>query len=363
MATPQAEARAAAVATAPAAAQAAGRESACRWDGWDGTSFNGSVSISSSGQGTSREQSGSRDGDRVIQKTIGDLRLCMVAEALGDRDWSLNPSQWLGSARRVIIESRRGDAVQRLEVAQRSGGPQTSWQVGGVERPLDKAAGLWRERMLAALDTTWELSTLRGQVSTLRGRISSVRGQESSLRGEISSLRGEVSSMQGRASSVRGEESSLRGKISSIQGHVSSLRGAISSERGAISSLNGAASIDDQVIRDRVSAKIGKHNEEIARIEREIRDYGADARIAAVEQEIKALDAGKLAGIEAQIRAFDLDGKVAAVERRIAELDVRGTVSAIEREIEVLDAGRGRQLEQRRDGEIKQVEQVIDGLR
>jgi beta-lactamase regulating signal transducer with metallopeptidase domain len=339
------ETRAAAVAIASAPAQAAGREPACGWDAWDSVS--------------------SRGGDRVIQKTFGDLRVCMEGEAIGDRDWSLKPSQWLGAARRVVLESRRGGAAHRLEVVQRPGGPQASWQVGGVERPLDKAAELWRDRMLAVLDTTWELSSLRGQVSSLRGQISSVRGQESSLRGEISSLRGEISSMRGRASSVGGEESSLRGRISSIRGHVSSLRGAISSERGAISSLNAAGSIDDQVIRERVSARVGRHNDEIARIEREIRDYGADARIAAVEQEIKALDAaGKVAAIEAQIRAFDLDGKVAAVERRIVELDVNGKVSGIERQIEALDADRrGRQLEERRDGELKQVGQAIDGLR
>jgi beta-lactamase regulating signal transducer with metallopeptidase domain len=350
IATPQPEARPAAVTTASTPAQAAGRESTCGWDRSDSI--------------------GSRGGDRVIQKAFGDLRLCMVGEAIGDRDWSLKPSQWLGAARRVIIESRRGDplqpvAMQRLEVVQRADGPQTSWQVGGVERPLDKAAELWRERMLAVLDTTWELSSLRGQVSSLRGQISSVHGQESSLRGQISSLRGDVSSMHGRASSVRGEESSLRGRISSINGHVSSLRGALSAERGAISGLNAAASIDDQVVRERVSARVGRHNDEIARLEREIRDYGADARIAAVEQEIKALDAaGKVAAIEAQIRAFDLDGKVAAVERRIAELDVRGKVSAIEREIVALDADRrGRQLEERREGEIKQVERAIEGLR
>jgi beta-lactamase regulating signal transducer with metallopeptidase domain len=344
------EARPAAVTTASTLVQTNGRESACGWD-WDGPGFNESVSIRSGGRETSREQIGSRGGDRVIQKTFGDLRLCMVGEAIGDRDRSVKPSQWLGSARRVIIESRRGNAVQRLEVVRRAEGPQTSWQVGGVERPLDKAAELWRERILTALDTTWELSSLRGQVSSLRGQISSVRG--------------EVSSMRGRASSVRGEESSLRGRISSIRGHVSSLRGAISSERGAISSLNAAASIDDQVIRERVSARVGRHNDEIARIEREIRDYGADARIAAVEQEIKALDAAaKVAAIEAQIRAFDVDGKIAAVERRIAELDVNGKVSAIERQIEALDADRrGRQLEERRDGEIKEVERAIDGLR
>jgi beta-lactamase regulating signal transducer with metallopeptidase domain len=344
-ATPLPEARRTMATAAASPVQPAGRESACGWDVGDNIS--------------------SRGGDRMIQKSFGDLRLCMIGEAIGDRDWSLEPSRWLGVARRVILESRRGDAVQRLELVRQGDGAKTSWQVGGVERPLDKAAELWRERMLAALDTTWALSSLRGQVSSLRGQISSVRGQESSLRGQISSLRGEVSSMRGRASSVRGEESSLRGRISSIRGHVSALRGAISAERGAISALNAAASIDDPVIRERVSARVGRHNDEIARIEREIRDYGAEARIAAVEQEIKALDAtGKVAAIEAQIRAFDLDGKIAAVDRRIAELDVTGKVAAIERQIEALDADRrGKQLEERREGELKQIEQAIAGLR
>ena len=163
--------------------------------------------------------------------------VCMLAEGAGDRTRDERPSQWLGSARRVIIESRRGDAVQRLEIARGSGSERPRGTSAAVERPFDAAAQQWRDRMLALLDTTWEISSLRGQVSSLRGQISSIHGQESSLRGEISSLRGEVSSMRGRASSVRGEESSLRGRISSIHGHVSSLRGAISSERGAISSL------------------------------------------------------------------------------------------------------------------------------
>jgi beta-lactamase regulating signal transducer with metallopeptidase domain len=295
-------------------------------------------------------RSGSYNGDRVIQQTFGDLHVCMTAEGLRDDDWRLRPSQWIGAARRVVLESRRGDSVQRLEV-QRGGNAQTSWQVGGAARTFDAAAQEWRDRTLAALDTSWEISALRGQVS--------------SLRGEISSVRGEVSSMRGRASSVRGDESSLRGQISSIHGHVSSLRGQISSERGQISALQSAASIDDPVIRERVAARVAKHNEEIARIEREIRDYGADARVAAVEKQIAALDAaGKVAAIETQIGAFDLQSRIAAVERRIAELDVPGKVAAIEGRIEALDADRRvRQLEERRDGEVRQIERAIAALR
>jgi beta-lactamase regulating signal transducer with metallopeptidase domain/predicted nucleic acid-binding Zn-ribbon protein len=342
----------------------AGGDSACGWDRWVSSS-GGRVSMNTSSSGSERQVTGQVGNDRVIQQTFGDLRLCMVGEGMGSDDWALRPSQWVGSARRVLLESRHGNAVQRLEVVRRGGDQQTIWQVGGATRPFDAAAQQWRDRTLAALDTSWQISSLRGEVSSLRGQISSVRGQESSLRGEISSLRGQVSSMQGRASSVRGEESSLRGQISSIQGHVSSLRGQISSERGQISSVQAAASIDDPVIRERVAARIAKHNEEIARIEREIRDYGMDARIAAVEKEIAALAAArKVAAIDAQIGAFNLDGQIAAVERRIVELDVAGKVSAIERQIEALDADRKvRQLEERRDGELREVERAITALR
>jgi len=237
-----------------------------------------------------------------------------------------------------------------------------------ARRVLARATGTrlaLNDRMLAALDTTWELASLRGDVSSLRGEISSIRGQESSLRGEISSLRGEVSSMRGRASSALGEESSLRGQISSIQGHVSSLRGEISSELGAISSLSADRYGADATERARITTSVAKHDAAIDRLEREIRDYDAAAKIAAVEKEIRALDtSGKVAAIDAEIRAFDLDRKVAAIERQIAALDVDGKTAAIDKQIAALDAERrARQLEERRDEEIKRLDAAMAAIR
>ena len=173
-------------------------------------------------------------GDQTasIQKSLGDLRVCMLAEDLGPREDDERPSQWLDRASRTVLEARRGSLVQRLEVTRQGAVQQVSWHVGCGERPFDAAAQQWRDRMLATFDAMWELSRLRGEVSSLRGEISSIHGEESSLRGEISSLRGEVSSLRGRISSIRGEESSLRGEISSIRGHLSSL-GARSRRSGA----------------------------------------------------------------------------------------------------------------------------------
>jgi predicted nucleic acid-binding Zn-ribbon protein len=343
-----------------------GRDSACWWDGSDRLPFNGTISMDDAGgRVVIHEQVGVRGTHRVIQQSFGSLRLCMVAEDLGPREDAERPSQWLDLSNRTVLEARQGSLVQRLEVARQGAVHQVSWRVGSSQRAFDAAAQQWRDRMLATFDAIWELSRLRGEVSSLRGEISSIHGEESSLRGEISSLRGEVSSMRGQASSVRGEESSLRGEISSIHGHVSSLTGAISAERGSISALNGSRYQVDAGTRDRIAANIRQHDAEIARLEQEIRAYNADARIAAVERQIAALDApGKVAAIEADIRKFDLEAKVAAVERSIVGLDVQGKVAAIERQIDALDADRrGRQLEERRDAALKQLEAAIRAIK
>jgi predicted nucleic acid-binding Zn-ribbon protein len=342
--------------------QATDRSSACWWEPTGRSSFSGSMSTSEvRGRTVIHEQIGVRGNVFVIQKDLGDLRVCMIAEDVADPRKPARPSEWTGIARRVVMETRRGNVVQRLETG-REAAAGTRWRVGGQERPFDDAARQWRDRTLAVLDTTWELSGLRGEVSSLRGRISSIRGQESSYRGEISSLRGEVSSMRGRISSIRGHESSLRGRISSINGHVSSLRGAISSERGAISSLNAGRYRRDDADYSRLTAR---HEAEITRIEKEIRDYDAPAKVAAVEREIATLDTdGKVAAIEAEIRAFDLEKKVAEVQRRIDALDVDGKVAAIERQISALDADRRtRELETRRDAELKRLEAAISAIR
>jgi beta-lactamase regulating signal transducer with metallopeptidase domain/predicted nucleic acid-binding Zn-ribbon protein len=343
------------------------RDSACWWEPGYGSSFSGSISTSSvGGREVIREQVGTRGSDTVIQKSFGDLRLCMVAEDAGGRDASGLPSQWIGRARRVVLEARRGNITQRMELGRQSGsGVPATWLVGGTQRPVDDAALQWRDRMLAVLDTTWEESRLRGEVSTLHGEISTIHGQRSTLQGEISTRQGEISTMQGRISTIQGEESTLRGRISTIQGHVSTLQGAISTEQGAISSLNASRSLSDSSDHGQIAARLRSHDTQIARLERDIRDYNAAARVAAVEREIAALDTnGRVAAIEKEIRAFDLDGKVAAIERRITALDVDGKVAAIERQITALDAERrGRQLEDRRDQELKRLEAAIAAIR
>ena len=309
---------------------------------------------------------GTSGADRVVMRSFGDLRVCAIAQGIGDVDDSVRPSDWPARARRVVMETRRAGVIQRLEMTRQAGAAQrVAWFVGGVERPFDPAAQQWREQLTALLDTTWEVSALRGQVSSLRGEISSVRGQESSLRGEISSLTGQVSSMRGQISSVRGEESSLRGQISSIEGHVSSLRGAISSAQGSISALQSSRYGMSDADRAGAGARIKAHEAEIEKLEQEIRDYGAAARIAAVERELNRLDTDKkAAAIEADIRAFNLEGKIDAIERRIRELDVAGKTAGIERSITALDADRrGRQMDDRLAQDLRRLQDAIARIR
>ena len=369
---------AALVEDAPVVEIQGGRDSACVWESGRG-SFTGSRSSTDVGGRTVvTDMVGSSDGDRIIQRSFGDLKLCMLAEGVGDRDNAGQPSQWIGRARRIVVEAHRASSVQRLEVA----GSRTSWQVNSSSRDFDSAAQTWRDRMLAVLDITWELSSLRGEESALRGQISAIQGERSALQGEISALQGAVSAMHGRISAAQGEESSLRGQISAIRGHVSALQGKISAEQGAISRLRvgwsapgsrpvvnartlGIDTVIDAQERNRIATEISDHELVIARIQREIRDYGAEQRVAAVQKQIDALDtAAKVSSIERDIRDFDLDRKVAAVERRIAGLNVDGKVRDIERQIERLDvARRARQLEDRLDAELPRLTAAISAIR
>jgi predicted nucleic acid-binding Zn-ribbon protein len=326
----------------------------CWSDGTDSRSISGTISMSGT---TIHEMIGWRGRDRVIQTSVGDMRVCMIAEQM-DGDRNAPPSAWIGGSRRVVLETRLPNDVRSMEIEQGA----TTWTVNGQARPVDAAAEQWRDALLAVLDPIWEISRVRGTVSSLRGEISSILGERSSLRGEISSLRGEVSSMRGEISSLRGQESSLRGEISSILGHESSLRGMISSERGAISSLQSSR-WDSELDRNEIAARIGRHENEIRRIEAEIARYDAAARVREVEREIAAFDIeGKVAAVERRIREFDLDARVAAVERQIAGLGVERRIEALEKDIEAVDLpGRLAELEGRRDAALARLRAVLGG--
>jgi beta-lactamase regulating signal transducer with metallopeptidase domain/predicted nucleic acid-binding Zn-ribbon protein len=328
------------------------------WNAYSGArSFTGS---SSTTYGDRLIQRVGRVGrERVAQMTFGELRVCMVTFGYDGPDDAEAPSEWIGHADRVIMETERENDVRRLEID----GGRSAWSINGRSAAVDDGVGAWRRAMLDLLDTSWEISVLRGQESSLRGEISSVQGERSSLLGEISSLRGEVSSMLGEISSLRGEESSLRGEISSIRGHESSLRGQISSERGAISSLESQR-WERGADRDAINARIRRHEDNIRDIEREIDRYDVDARVRAVEREIATLDTDrKVAAVERRIREFDVERKVEEVERELAKLNVDRQVRGIETEIRDLNVDtRVRDMSAQRDAALDRLRRVL-GMR
>ena len=273
------------------------------------------------------------------------------------------PSQWIASARRVVLEARRGNAVQRLEIAPYGTGQKVSWQVGGSDRTFDAAAQQWRDRMLETLDTTWEISSLRGQVSSLRGEISSLRGEESSLpRRDLVAAGGDQ--LHARAAVVaawRGEQPARRDLLDPGASQLAARRDFV--RAGQHLEPDGRRVWDSDSSRTRDAVK--RHEAEIARLEREIVDYNAGAKVAAVERRIDALATDtKTGAIEADIKNFDLNGKIAAIEKKIAALDVDGKSAAIERQITALDVDRRvRQLEDRRDQELKRLDAAISAIR
>jgi beta-lactamase regulating signal transducer with metallopeptidase domain/predicted nucleic acid-binding Zn-ribbon protein len=301
-----------------------------------------------------------------MEDMIGGVRICVIADGVSAPVGS-RMSLLVNQASHVLIESQSGSTVYAMEITRQAGGEtRTTWRVNDVERPADAAADAWRVGMMAVIDTTWEISSLGGLVSTLQGEISTIQGQRSTLEGEISTLHGEVSTMQGRIATLRGEESTLRGRISSIQGQLSTLQGAVATERGAISSLQGARfAMDSDAGRAQIAAATAGHEQNILRLQTDIRQFNVDAKVAEVQREIADLNTQtKVAQVERQLQVFDLAGKVAAVEKRIRDLNVEGRIAVIERRIRDLDADRRiSELETRRTRDLEKLRTAIAAIK
>ncbi len=216
---------------------------------------------------------GVRDGDRIIQRWVDDLRLCMLLH--GDVELEDDGARIgrIDSGGFVVLESELDGRLQSLTISNDGDGEQMTWTVDGASRQVDAEV-------------------------------------------ERSSLRGERSSLQGEISSARGHVSSLNGQISSERGHVSSLKGEISSHNGAISGLEASrydATEEDLAV---IEAAIRRHEEAIGEIEQQVEDYDLDGRVAEIERQIEELD---------------VEGKVEEIEERLepALRELRRTIEAI----------------------------------
>src|SRR4030095_15224752 len=99
--------------------------------------------------------------------TSGYLLVCTITDGYdGPRDSEL-PSEWIGHADRIIMETERDNDVRRLEIVD----GRSTILVNGRTPSLDDATTTWRRALLDLLDASWEASTLRGRESSLRGEI------------------------------------------------------------------------------------------------------------------------------------------------------------------------------------------------
>lgn len=339
--------------------QALPQEATCTYGG---RSFTGTLSTRDHDGGTRTETSGWSDGDRIIQRYVDDVRLCMRTHGGVVLTDDGNGVKAIGAGGWVLLEAE-DDALQRMLIRNGPDGIQHEWSVAGGQQPFDADARAWRDSMMEVLNGYWESSRLRGQQSSLRGKISSARGHVSSLKGKMSSARGHVSSLKGKMSSARGHVSSLKGKMSSARGRVSSLRGKISSHRGKMSSLRAAinATTDEQT-RQRLVEETARHEQQIVEVEAVIAAYDLEAEVARIEGEIAAYDLeARELQIEGEIAQYDLQSRLAEIEAEIERFDLDAKVREIEEEIKELDADRrADEIERALEPQVQQLRRLIE---
>lgn len=329
---------------------------------YGGRSFSGTLSTRDHDGGTRTETSGWSDGDRIIQRYVDDVRLCMRTHGGVVLTDDGNGVQAIGAGGWVLLEAEDA-ALQRMLISSGPDGIQHEWSIAGSQQPFDADARAWRDSMMEVLNGYWQSSRLRGQQSSLRGKISSARGHVSSLKGKMSSARGHVSSLKGKGSSARGHVSSLKGKMSSARGRVSSLKGTISSHRGKISSLRAAINAtSDEQTRERLVVETALHEQQIREVEAVIAAYDLEAEVAEIEGEIANYDLeAREIEIEGEIAHYDLQSRVAEVAAEIERFDLDAKVREIEAEIKELDADRrADEIERAIEPQLQQLRRLIE---
>jgi beta-lactamase regulating signal transducer with metallopeptidase domain len=278
------------------------------------------------GVGTVLERDGGSQRVRTIQKTLGDVQLCMRTSGHVELDATDGAIRSLGPGALVVLATRAPSRDLHLEIRPAREGLEHAWYVDGERRPFDAAAAEWRDALLDLLHAAGEIASIRGQVASLRGEIASVRGRRASLRGEIASIRGREASLRGEMASVRGRMASMRGEIASIRGREASMRGEVASIRG-----RGGPDADARVAA--VERRIAEYDapRRVREVEDRIRGYDADGAIRAIEARAAGLDTASLiAEVEARLAALDVDGEVARIEARIQAHDAAGRVAGLQ---------------------------------
>jgi predicted nucleic acid-binding Zn-ribbon protein len=326
---------------------------ACAWDGSGGLSYNGSMSMTSTGGYRVIEGIGKADGNLMMKKVVDGVTLCL--QTRGDVEFTedMTGIQRIGDGGSVLLATVGEDREQAMEI---TGTAPTDhqWAIDGQPTPFDEEARVWRDSLLEVLGRFWEISTIRGEVSSLRGEASSLRGHMSSLRGEASALRGEASGLRGKASSLRGERSALQGEISAIRGQLSAMRGEVSSHQGEISALTAERSRASETEFESIEAQIAEHRQAIEILAAEIEEVDVEARVEAVERQIEALEfesrveeyeaqaeqlqtGERMEQLQEEMEAFQLESelRMQEIQVQIEGLNAEERIGALQQELEL----------------------------
>lgn len=124
------------------------------------------------------------DGGFTIARVVAGMRLCLRAEG----DVTLNDEgtavQSLGEDGWFVIEST-GERTHRLVVTRGPEGIEREWSVGGVRRPFDADARLWRDLMFTIMNEYRDVWLSYAGGLALYGRVSGYRDELSDLRSAL----------------------------------------------------------------------------------------------------------------------------------------------------------------------------------
>ena len=254
----------------------------------------------------------------------GDLRACMAAELSGPRGAPVPPSGLIEQASHFMMESSLGASRQSLEVTRRPDGEAAStWRVDGVESPLDDPARRWQEQMLVVFDAAWEAGILRDQDDLLSSQIKSLETQRSNIRAEVASLESRLASVEGEVSLRQERQSMLRAQVGNIRRHERSLKDALDASREMERTLGFHLRFATGDEREELAVLVAAHAEDTARLERALVEHAADARVAALDRELAALDTpAAIAAIRGDVDGSQVQQRIAELERELATLDV-----------------------------------------
>jgi chromosome segregation ATPase len=274
---------------------------------------------------------GQRDTLYFIQRTFDSLRVCMSSDMLNAAD--AIPSDWVGRAPAVLLETRIGHNVRAMRLA----GAITTYTVNGEARSVDTRSTEWMRAVLDVADASWRLDRLRGRESALRGELDALRRKSDAGQEEIRLSPGDIVAKRKEYDDLKDTWQSLGADLERARMEQRRLNSDIRTEQSEISSLQSQLSTATASERTRINNDIRRSQMEIRRLESERRRYDSDAqsiqnRLATMDLPRRFERLERELGIRAERRsaATDSASRASAIEGQLMALDVQRNAAEME---------------------------------